>query len=179
MIKYVAFLRAINVGGNNLIKMDELKMKFKSVRCEDVRTYIQSGNVSFNSKISDGNSLIMKIESELHKNLSKDVLVFLRTSEQLKSIIEGNPFVKLTISNPSKLYVTFIKDELKQKPKLPFLSPKKDVEVLQIKDREIYCITHEINGRSGFSNQFIEKEFGVRATTRNWNTIIKVYDLLN
>ena len=80
--------------------MDELKKRFNFVGCEDIRTYIQSGNVIFNSKISDENSLIKKIESELHKNLSNDVLVFLRTSEQLKSIIEANPFVKLTIGNP-------------------------------------------------------------------------------
>ena len=178
MIKYVAFLRAINVGGKNLIKMDELKKKFKSAGCEDIRTYIQSGNVIFNSKISDENSLIKKIESELHKNLSNDVLVFLRTSEQLKSIIEANPFVKLISSNPTKLYVTFLTDELKPKLKLPFLSAKKDVEVIQIKDREIYCITHEIKGQYGFPNLFIEKELGVKATTRNWNTIIKVNDLM-
>jgi uncharacterized protein (DUF1697 family) len=178
MIKYVAFLRAINVGGKNLIKMDDLKKKFKFAGCEDIRTYIQSGNVILNSKISDENSLIRKIERELHKNLSNDVLVFLRTSEQLKSIIEANPFVKLIISNPTKLYVTFLKDELKPKLKFPFLSAKKDVEVIQIKDREIYCISHEIKGQYGFPNLFIEKEFGIKATTRNWNTVIKVNDLM-
>jgi uncharacterized protein (DUF1697 family) len=178
MTKYVAFLRAINVGGKNLIKMDELKKIFKSVGCEDVRTYIQSGNVTFNSKISDENSLIMKMESELHKNLSDDVVIFLRTSEDFNSIINLNPFLKLKSSIPTKLYVTFLKDELKLKLKLPFLSPKKDVEVIQIKDREVYCITSEIKGSYGFPNLFIEKEFGIKATTRNWNTIIKVYDLM-
>ena len=178
MIKYAAFLRAVNVGGKNLIIMDELKKRFNFVGCEDIRTYIQSGNVIFNSKISDENFLIKKIESELHKNLSNDVLVFLRGFEKLKSIIEANPFVKLTISNPTKLYVTFLKDELKPKLKLPFLSAKEDVEVIQIKDREIYCISHEIKGQYGFPNLFIEKEFGVKATTRNWNTIIKVYDFM-
>jgi uncharacterized protein (DUF1697 family) len=178
MTKYVAFLRAINVGGKNLIKMDELKKIFKSIGSDDIRTYIQSGNVIFNSKISDENSIIKKIESELHKNLSNDVLVFLRTSEDLKSIIETNPFLKMILNNPIKLYITFLKDELKQKLKLPFLSPKKDVEVVKIKDREIYCIPHEIKGQYGFPNLFIEKEFGVKATTRNWNTIIKVYDLM-
>jgi uncharacterized protein (DUF1697 family) len=178
MIKYAAFLRAINVGGKNLIKMDELKKKFKSVGCEDVRIYIQSGNVIFNSKISDEISLINKIESELHKNLSNDVLAFLRTSENLKLFIEANPFLKMIFNTPTKLYITFLKDELKQKLKLPFLSPKKDVEVIQIKDREIYCITSEINGSYGFPNLFIENEFGVKATTRNWNTIIKVFNLM-
>jgi uncharacterized protein (DUF1697 family) len=178
MINYASFLRAINVGGKNLIKMDDLKRKFKSTGCEDIRTYIQSGNVTFHSKISDENSLVNKIENELHKNVSKDVLVFLRTSEQLKSIIEANPFVKLIISNPTKLYVTFLKDELKPNLKLPFLSAKKDVEVIQIEDREIYCISHEIKGQYGFPNLFIEKEFGIKATTRNWNTVIKVNDLM-
>ena len=178
MIKYAAFLRAINVGGKNLIKMDELKKVFESLGLKNVFTYIQSGNVTFESSAMNENVLAKKIENQLHKNLSDDVLVFIRSFEQLNSIDKSDPFKKLTFKAPQKLYITFLKDEQKQKIKLPYLSVKKDVEIIQIKNREIYCITSEINGSYGFPNLFVEKEFGVKATTRNWNTIIKINDLM-
>ena len=124
MIKYIAFLRAINVGGKNLIKMDELKKRFETLGFKNVRTYIQSGNVIFQSFTSDQNVLAKKIENLLHKNLSSDVLVFLRTVEELNAIVKFDPYQKQKFKLETKLYITFIKDGLKQKLKLPFLSPK-------------------------------------------------------
>ena len=124
MIKYIAFLRAINVGGKNLIKMDELKKRFETLGFKNVRTYIQSGNVIFQSPTSDQNALAKKIENLLHKNLSSDVLVFLRTVEELNAIVKFDPYQKQKFKLETKLYITFIKDGLKQKLKPPFLSPK-------------------------------------------------------
>ena len=158
--------------------MDELKKRFETLGFKNVRTYIQSGNVIFQSSTSDQNVLAKKIENLLHDNLSDDVLVFIRTSEQLKSIVDGVLFQKLKFKLPTKLYISFLQDGIKQKPQMPYLSPKKDVEIMGIKNREIYCITPKIKGRYGFPNLFIEKEFGVKSTTRNWNTIIKVTDLV-
>jgi len=124
MIKHIAFLRAINVGGKKLIKMDELKKRFETLGFKNVRTYIQSGNVIFQSPTSDQNALAKKIENLLHKNLSSDVLVFLRTVEELNAIVKFDPYQKQKFKLETKLYITFIKDGLKQKLKLPFLSPK-------------------------------------------------------
>jgi len=156
--------------------MDELKKIFESLGFKNVTTFIQSGNVMFETSTDDENVLVTKIENRLHKNLSDDVVVSIRTVEQLKSIIESDPFQKLKFKVPTKLYISFSKDELKQK--LPYLSPKEDVEIIQIKNREIYCITPEINGSYGFPNLFIEKDFHIKKTTRNWNTIIKVFNLM-
>lgn len=178
MIKYAAFLRAINVGGKNLIKMDELKKIFEAIGLENVESYIQSGNILFESTIKDENSLVSKIENHLHKILSKDVLVFVRTVDELKEIVKYDPFQKLKFKVTTKFYITFLKEELKQKLELPYLSPKKDVEIIRIKNREIYCITQEKNGRYGFPNLFIENEFGVKTTTRNWTTVSKVIELI-
>ena len=178
MIKYAAFLRAINVGGKNLIKMDELKKIFESLECKNVTTYIQSGNVMFDSSIADENELTEKIENRLHEYLSDDVLIFIRTVDQLKSIVEDDPFQKLKFNSSAKLYISFLKNEINRKSKLPYQSPKKDVEIYRIRNREIYSIPQKIKGRYGFPNLFIEKEFGVKATTRNWNTIIKVMNLV-
>ena len=179
MTKYFAFLRAINVGGKNLIKMDELKKVFESLGFKNVTTHIQSGNVMFDSSTADETVLVKKIENLIHKNLSNDVLVFLRTIDELNEIVKLDPYQKLKFKVPTKLYITFLKDELKQKRKLPYLSSKKDVEIIRIKNREIYCNALEINGSYGFPNLFIEKEFRLKTTTRNWNTIIKVFELMS
>jgi len=174
MIKYFAFLRAINVGGKNLIKMDTLKRIFESVGFKNVRTYIQSGNIVFETAERSKEKIIKKTEKELHKYVGEDVLVFLRTFSEVEALVKYNPFGKIITAPRTKLYVSFINDELKTKPKLPLLSDKKDVEVIAVKNCEVYCITKEINGRFGFPNNFVEKEFGIPATTRNWNTINKI-----
>lgn len=132
----------------------------------------------FESSATDEDVLVKKIENLLHKNLTGDVLVFLRTVEELNEIVKLDPYQTLKFKVPTKLYITFLKDELKPKPKLPYLSAKKEVEIIQIRNREIFCITPEINGSYGFPNLFIEKGFGIKATTRNWNTIIKVIELM-
>lgn len=179
IIKYASFLRAINAGDKNLIKMNEMKKIFESVLCKNVSTYIQSGNVMFESSIADENVLTEKIENRLHKNLCDDVLIYIRTVDKLKSIVEDDPKQKINFNIPSKLYFSFLKKELEQKPKSPFQSVKKDVEIVRIRNREIYCFTQEIKGRYGFPELFIEKEFGVKANTRNWNSIIKFMNLNN
>jgi uncharacterized protein (DUF1697 family) len=122
--------------------------------------------------------LTKKLETDLHKTLSDDVCVFLRTEIQVRSILEHNPFEKVKISTPTKSYVTFIRDGLMNKLKLPYFSSKKDVEIISVSECEIYCLSYEINGSFGFPNLFIEKEFRVKATTRNWNTLEKIVSMI-
>lgn len=173
MVKYIAFLRAINVGGKNIIKMNEVKKKFESIGCKDVSTYIQSGNVLFSSDITDEKVLVKKIQNELHKTLSNDVIVFLKTQTHVRLILEDNPFKKVK-SIEAKRYITFIRDELKKKLNLPYFSSKKDVEIISVDGYEICCLSHEIKGSYGFPNLFVENEFKIKATTRNWNTLEKI-----
>lgn len=177
MIKYFAFLRAINVGGKNLIKMEDLKKIFESLGFKNVRTYIQSGNVIFETPEKSKEKIIKRTEKELHKYLGEDVLVFLRTFPEIEAIIKSNPFKKIKTAPSTKLYLSFLRTELKSKLKLPYLSAKKDIEIIAIRNCDLYCITPEIKGRFGFPNNFIEKEFGIPSTTRNWNTVTKIISL--
>lgn len=179
MEQFVAFLRSINVGGKNLIKMDQLSKTFEMLGFKNLRTYIQSGNVIFDSKLTDEKLILSKTEKELHKLLSKNVILVVRHADEIKLIVKSNPFLKIKFAPSTKLYVSLLKDDLKQKPKLPILSDKKDVEIFHITKREIYSITSEINGRFGFPNNFVEEVLKVSATTRNWNTILKISELIN
>lgn len=174
MITYVAFLRGINVGGRKIIKMEDLSRMFVSMGFRNVKTYIQSGNVIFETAEINSNVLTKKIEKELHKSLGYEVRVFLRTILEVEDIVQHNPFKGMAANANVGMYVTFLSEEPKSKPELPLVSPQKDVEVFRIRKREAFILCRKIKGRSGFPNNFIEKELGMPATTRNWTTISKI-----
>src|SRR5512140_2579751 len=104
-MKYIAFLRAINVGGNALIKMTDLKRMFESAGLENVQTYIQSGNVIFASKEEDAEALEKRIESQLEGAAGYKIICFVRTMRELQAIVSKNPF-KATASETA--YVAFL-----------------------------------------------------------------------
>ncbi len=179
MATYIALLRGINMAGHKVIKMEDLRLCFESMRFKNVRTYIQSGNVVFESLEFGAHELAKKINKGLKKSFGHDVAIFLRTIEQFERIVNENPFQKIKVDSKSKPFVTFIGERLKPKPTLPIFSPKKDIEIISITNLELYSWGHEVKGQRGFPNSFIEKEFGVSATTRNWNTTTKLTTFRN
>jgi uncharacterized protein (DUF1697 family) len=158
--------------------MDRLRQIFETCGMKNVKTYIQSGNIFFDSNIESENTIIQKIEKELHKELNQDVILVIRTVDEIKTILEKNPFDSLKLPASTKHYVSFLKEKVRSLPDIPPVSEKKDVEIIHISGREIYSITREINGRFGFPNNFIEAELNIKATTRNWNTLNKVAELI-
>jgi uncharacterized protein (DUF1697 family) len=91
-INYVALLRGINVGGNNIIKMNELKIVFEKMNLSDVQTYIQSGNVIFNDFEKDKMKLMKRIENKLSEILNNEIKVSLFTLSELRGIINTKPY---------------------------------------------------------------------------------------
>ncbi len=166
-MKYIAFLRGINVGGKNIIKMEDLRKEYESLGFNNVKTYIQSGNVIFETKETNVQKLKKKIEESSKKCFGTEIITFLKTIEELKELIKLNPFKK-----EERRYVTFIEQPIKKQ--VPCFSSKKDVEIIAIKETTLFSYAHEVNGQAGFPNSFIEKEFKTQATTRNWNTIEKI-----
>ena len=172
MIKYYAFLRGINVGGR-VVKMDALTEMFLSLKLKNVKTFIQSGNVIFESPEKNVKAQAEKIEKKLLKELGYEVPALLRTHEELEALIKHDPFKSMKAG--AKTYVVLIAEELKEKPKLPLVSEKDGVKVLGMRKANIFCEALPLKGgRWGFPNAFIEKQFKVRATTRNWNTMSKI-----
>lgn len=170
MNKYYAFLRGINVGGR-VVKMDALTEIFLSLKLKNVKTFIQSGNVIFESTEKEKKALAGKIEKKLLKELGYEVPALLRTEEELKELIKSDPFGGMK----AKTYVVFIAEELREKPKLSHVSEKDGVKILGIRKADIFCESLPLKaGRWGFPNAYIEKQFKVPATTRNWNTVTKI-----
>lgn len=175
LIDYIAFLRAINVGGSKVIRMVDLKGFFEEAGLSNVKTYIQSGNVFFGSKEKDPKKLARKIEKHLLKSLGFVVEVFVFSIEELREMVISDPFSKRKINEDALNYVTFFGEEFQPKPKLPLVSKDKYILVFEIKNRIAFSLGYrKKDGHYGFPNLFLEKYFDNPATTRNWNTIIKM-----
>lgn len=178
MQTFISILRGINVSGQKKILMADLKTLYEKMKFKDVNTYIQSGNVSFktNEKFSD-TQLAEKIERAIYKKYNFQVPVVIRNGGELKKLISSNPFLKEKNIDAKKLHVTFlsntpVKTNVESIEDVDF-SPDKFI----IKEKEIYLHIPESYGETKLSNNFFEKKLKVTATTRNWNTVNKLYEM--
>lgn len=175
-MKYIAFLRGINVSGHKIIKMAELAKMFENMKFKNVKTYIASGNVLFESNEKDTAKLEAKLEKEIKVTFGFDVVVFIRTRDELEKVVKLDPFGKIKIEKP-KFYVLFTKEKF-AKIKVPFTSEKYAVEIISMYENNFFCVARpDVVGSGGGANLFIEKEHKIPATTRNWNTILKIMSL--
>jgi len=175
MIRYVALLRGINVGGRKLIKMEQLAQIFTAAGLKNVRTYIASGNVIFESGSANKTALTRKIEKALHQTLGYEVTVVLRTLSEIRSVVNRNPFRKYEASKDVMLCVVFLANEPKTKPTLPLVSLTDNLEVFEVADGTACVVSRrKKTGWFGFPNNFVEKQFGVTGTTRQWSSVKKL-----
>ena len=177
MKRYVAFLRGINVSGHNLVKMDVLKEIFAMPGIKNIVTYIQSGNVVFDTRETDNTTLEQKIETQLHKELGFPVRVIVRSIEEIKQTIVQSPFSETPEKGTHKLYISLF-DTIPEAEKAIALQTlcSGESEQMYIAGATLYFITPAY-GNTKFSNNFVEKKLGVVATTRNWATMNKVVTL--
>jgi uncharacterized protein (DUF1697 family) len=163
MTKYVALLRGINVGGKNLLKMDALRGAFQSAGLKNVRTFQQAGNVVFES--ARKNPL---------RYLNLDANVIVLSLDDLAKMIEKDPFKQIAPGDVM-LCVVFLFDKPERKVKLPIVSINEKLELIAIDDLAAYVVARrKKTGWFGFPNNFVEKQLGVTATTRQWSTIKKL-----
>lgn len=179
MITYVSFLRGINVSGQNKIKMDDLKNLFESLNFKNVRTYIQSGNVVFEDESIDCDILARLIEEKIQKDLGLVVSVIMRNQQQLKIILQNNPFLKNENKEVSALYVTFLaalpNDRIIEK-----ISEKDTVpDEFRLMGQEIYLFCPDGYGRTKLNNSFFERKLKLKTTTRNWRTLNELNAMVN
>jgi uncharacterized protein (DUF1697 family) len=170
-MKYVAFLRAINVGGNAIIKMADLKKLFESAGLTNVQTYIQSGNVIFESE-KNADFLSKQIEHQLENVAKYKIEFFVRTMRQVQSIAQNVPF---TAKDGEMAYVTFFNKKPDKKSQLALLAFKSDADDFAFKGRELYNLRRD-REKSIFTGNFVEKMLKMPATTRNLTTINKIVE---
>jgi len=171
-MQYVAFLRGVNVGGNTLIKMNDLKAAFEGSGFKNVQTILTSGNVLFDSENNNPDTVTTKIEAILKKKWKKEIPVFVRSVDELQRMAAGRPFKGHDIAPSTKMYVTFLY-EFSRGLKIPELPA--NVKITRMKDDAVFTtveVTPEMN--SPDSMAALNKVLGPKITARNWNTIEKI-----
>jgi len=171
--KYVAFLRGINVGGNKLIKMEALAAAFTNAGFRKVKTYIASGNVIFSTPATDREALAKKIEKVLLTAFGHEITVLLFPFAELQAIVNSNPFNRTRRGDVMLFSVLLRAPSTRATP--PLESKTEKFKVVAIQDRAIFIVARrKRTGWFGFPNNWVEKEFDVTASTRNWSTLQKI-----
>ena len=158
--------------------MDELKDLHESLGFKDVLPYIQSGNVVFTSDDADVARLRRQIEDGFEKKFGFHVEVFVRTSAELKDIIEKNPFQSQQSKEPKWVVVMFLAARPDDTAREDLLKTYVGPEELFVIGKELYIYYTNGIGRSKLSHSFIEKKLKTFGTARNWNTILQLHKLI-
>lgn len=170
---YIALFRGINVGGHNKLPMQDIVKTLVELGFRNIETYIQSGNVVFESEETNRSVLTDKIRSgtEQRHGFAPDVVVL--RSNELTQAIESNPYPEAE-DEPKTLHLYFMKSE-PQKPDLHRLEELKSAnESYTLLGKVFYLHAPDGIGRSKLTAG-IEKALGVSVTARNWRTVTKIY----
>jgi uncharacterized protein (DUF1697 family) len=174
---YISMLRGINVGGHKRIKMDKLRSSFEVLGFEQVKTYIQSGNVVFKTKKTPTSVLSRKIEEKILSDFGFSVSVISRSSDEIAQTIECNPFLKQSGIDHEKLHVTF----LSAVPAPAALKKLSDLTAAPDQcssiDREIYFYLPNGVSQSVLMKSPVDRILAVVTTTRNWRTINSLHQM--
>ena len=179
MNTYIALLRGINVSGQNIIKMADLKILLSNAGLKNVVTYIQSGNIIFSSEEKNKDVLEQLIANCIKEKYDYQIKVLVLTKLYLKQIFDELPFHKNNNLDTKKLGVTFLNTSTIEENIEKILNLKSDDEQLIFKDKVIYMYCANGFGRTKLTNKNIETKLKVSATSRNWNTITKLVQLSN
>lgn len=177
METWIALFRGINVGGKNILKMAELRSELETLKFKNVRTYIQSGNVIFDSKAKYAAMLAKKIAKNVEDRHGFRPRVFVLSRTDLETAIESNPFPK-AISDPKTLHFYFLEEPATQPNVAALDDAKASTENYKLTSSVFYLHAPEGIARSKLAAS-AEKHLGVAATARNYRTVEKVLAMLD
>jgi uncharacterized protein (DUF1697 family) len=172
---FIALLRGVNVGGNTL-GMERLRALCAELGAKNARTYVQSGNVVFSAPGSAAR-WAAALERKLASESRLAITVIVRTAAEMAKVVAGNPFVNEKGIDPGKLHVTFLQRTPAKTALKRLDSLSAGADRLKLAGKAIYLHCPNGYGRTKLSNTAIEKALGVRATTRNWNSVNKLCDM--
>jgi uncharacterized protein (DUF1697 family) len=175
-MRYIALLRGINVGGNTMISMAELKKTFAALGFENVVSYINSGNLAFDTRKADEKRLVTKLEKAIESDLGKKVSVMVREQGHIEQVLANNPY-EGEFESHKEMHVLFLPTELASEVKQSLTDAVPTGERFSVVGREIYChlpmgVIDSFLGRGQF-----EKIVKIPVTARNWRTVQKLAEL--
>jgi len=174
---YIALLRGINVGGKNKIDMKLLKQTFERVGMNDVRTYINTGNIIFSSKITSKMELSRILEEAIQLDFDLNIRVVIRTVDEFKVIINSIPD-SWKNDKDMKSDVMFLWDEVDDESVLTNLVIKPDIDtVIYVPGAILWSIEKKNVNKSGMI-KIVGSKLYKQVTVRNVNTARKIYELM-
>lgn len=179
MLTYIALLRGINVSGHHKIKMTELKQLFIELGFKNVTTYIQSGNVVFQTNLKELDKIEQQIINGIKQTFGYLVQVIVLTKKSLETIYASNPFLQKPNIDITKIHVTILSNKPNENDIIPLNTISKNEDTFIIVDKTIYLYCPNGYGKTILNNNLFEKKLKISATTRNWNTISKLVELSN
>ncbi|MCJ7671643.1 MAG: DUF1697 domain-containing protein [Acidimicrobiia bacterium] len=176
MSRAVALVRGINVGGHRKVPMADLRRSFEGLGCTGVETYLQSGNVVFETRGLRLPDLAAAIEHRVAADFATEVSVLVRTGTEMARLERANPF-RPEGADESTLHVTFLADRPKPASVRALEERSGTPDAFVVRGREVFLHCPGGYGRTKLTNGFFERHLGVTATTRNWRTVTKLCEL--
>lgn len=173
-VKYVAFLRGINVGGHHKVPMTDLKKELAELGMENIVTLLNSGNVIFDSTNADIASLEKQISKHLEGIFGFSIPTILRRSEMILDLLDGAPFEDVTLTKEVRLYMSFLWKDIGANLQLPWTSEDGSFKIIEKRDRTILSVLDLSISKTPKGMEALERHYGKEMTTRNWNTIVRV-----
>lgn len=174
MASYIALLRGINVGGNNMVAMSALKEMCASIGFASAQTLLHSGNLIFEGKARKAEGLEQLLEKETEKYFGVQADYFVRTAEEWRETLAHNPFAREAKSDPGRLLVMVLKAAPDVEQVKALRGAIKGREIFETWKRQGYFYYPDGSGNSKLTPRLIESKLGTRATGRNWNTALKI-----
>ena len=176
MTAYIALIRGINVGGKSM-PMAALRALLAKLGYADAVTFIQSGNVAFTAPGKDGRKIAQALEAAIAKTFGYEAAVLIRTLEEWRDLLKANPYGKRELGEGERLFITFL-EAPPAKPAAAALEAVRDPkDEVKVRGSEAFLLVRGSYGESNLSNAFLEKKLGVRATTRNLATTLKLLEM--
>lgn len=176
---FIAFLRGINVGGHHKLPMADLKKVMEDLKFKQVKTILNSGNVIFKISMNSETELENIISAKLQKRFGFEVPTHIINSLLLSDLIKNDPFRNVEITSDIRLYITFLKSMPETGIKLPYTSEDKSFDIIALQDKYLCSVLDLSKTKSVKGMDILEKIFGKNITTRNWNTLKRIEELLN
>lgn len=177
MTHYLALLRGINVGGRNIVPMKELRAVMEAGGLQNVATYVQSGNLLFDSDQTDAVALAGRLQRLINERFDTTTPVVIRTAGEMARVVASNPFLD---DEPEFkwLHAIFL-DAAPDASAINQLDPGRSPgDRFAVAGREIFVHFPNGSGRSKLTINYFERILGVTATGRNWNTVNKLHAML-
>jgi uncharacterized protein (DUF1697 family) len=178
-VRYVALLRAVNVGGKGLVKKDALRDAFARAGGANVSTFIASGNVLFDARPDRVEAVVAGARRRLKQVLGAEPVVMVRSAAEISALMRRGPFAGVDAPKILKRYILFLAGVPARRPRLPLTQPKEELDIVHVAARDCWVVSRrKPSGMYGFPGIFVEAALGVPSTARSWSTVSKLAELL-